>query len=82
MALQRYQELILPFAKSQQGESKWVMQFFNPQTQWGIDVRNNLMWFATWTRLDQLGMFIGSKLGFSEKKLTMPEYPWPNLSPA
>ena len=75
-ALQRYEEIMLPFAKSQQGGSA-AMQMMNPQTAWGITIRNTIFGFVTWSRLDRLAMVMSAILGFSEKKVALPDYPWP-----
>ncbi|MCJ1478999.1 hypothetical protein MMC13_007683 [Lambiella insularis] len=66
-AVRRYEEILLPFAKSSQGFSG-VMQVFNPQTAWGIGVRNAIFGFVTWTRLDRLAVAGAAALGFTEKK--------------
>ena len=76
MALERYADIMLPFAKGSQG-GDCGMQLANPQTQWGINVRNRILGFVTWTRLDRLVMTGAVALGFTEKKLPMPDYPWP-----
>ena len=41
-ALARYEDILLPFAKSSQGSS-YAMQLFNPQTAWGITLRNTIL---------------------------------------
>lgn len=75
-ALKRYEELMLPFVKAQQGDSS-AMQWVNPQTWWGIQIRDWILWFVTKIKLIELGMLVAVKLGFTEKKLQMPDYPWP-----
>jgi 2-polyprenyl-6-methoxyphenol hydroxylase-like FAD-dependent oxidoreductase len=75
-ALERYEEILLPFAKSSQGGS-YAMQLFNPQTLWGIGIRNSILSFVTWTRLDRLALTLSSVLGATEKKVPMPDYQWP-----
>lgn len=75
-ALKRYEELMLPFVKGQQG-GDIAMQLLNPQTQWGIGVRNMVLRFVTGTKLDKLAMTVAAKLGFTEKKFPMPDYQWP-----
>lgn len=76
-ALDRYEAIMLPFARSSQGGGDNAMQLLNPQTQWGIRIRNAVLGFVTGTRLDRLAMTVASALGFAEKKVAMPEYPWP-----
>jgi len=76
-ALERYEEIMLPFAKSSQGGGG-AMQLFNPQTQWGIRIRNAIFGFVTWTRLDRLAVAGASALGFTDKKFPMPDYQWPD----
>ena len=75
-ALMRYEGTMLPFAKSQQGGDN-AMQYLNPQTLWGIRIRNAVLGFVTGTKLDRLAMAAASALGFTEKKAPMPDYPWP-----
>jgi 2-polyprenyl-6-methoxyphenol hydroxylase-like FAD-dependent oxidoreductase len=75
-ALERYEGIMLPFAKKSQGGDN-AMQLLNPQTQWGIRIRNAILSFVTWTKLDRLAIAVASALGFAEKKVPMPEYQWP-----
>lgn len=76
-ALKRYEELILPFAKASQGGT-YAMQLLNPQTQWGIQIRNTILSFVTKAKLDMLSINVAAALGFTEKKLVMPDYQWPD----
>ncbi|KIM96408.1 hypothetical protein OIDMADRAFT_148276 [Oidiodendron maius Zn] len=75
-ALERYEEIMLPFAKNSQGGNT-AMLLLNPQTQWGIRIRNGILGMVTWTKLDRLVMTAASALGFTEKKVSMPDYQWP-----
>ncbi|KAE9365900.1 FAD/NAD(P)-binding domain-containing protein [Stipitochalara longipes BDJ] len=75
-ALERYEAILLPFAKSSQGGS-YAMQLFNPQTSWGIAIRNTIFGLVTWTKLDRLALAATSVLGFTEKKAPIPDYGWP-----
>jgi 2-polyprenyl-6-methoxyphenol hydroxylase-like FAD-dependent oxidoreductase len=75
-ALRRYEDIMLPFAKSNQG-GEGAMQWVNPQTWWGIGIRNWVFWGVTATGLDKLVMMMAAKLGFTEKKCPMPDYQWP-----
>ena len=75
-ALENYENILLPFAKSSQG-GDGMMQLFNPQTTWGLRIRNTLLGFVNWTRLDTLAMAGAQTLGFTEKKVALPDYPWP-----
>ena len=74
--LERYEKIMLPFAKSSQGGGN-TMQLVNPQTLWGIRIRNASLGFVTWTKLDRLAMAVASALGFTGKKVSMPDYQWP-----
>ena len=76
-ALQRYESLMQPFVKSQQGGDNQAMQYLNPQTERGIWVRNIILGLVTGLKVDRIGMWVAAKLGFTEKKLDMPPYPWP-----
>ena len=75
-ALERYGDIMVPFVKTQQGTDN-AMQILNPQTLWGIRIRNAVLGFVTWWRLDRLAITVGAALGFTEKKAPMPDYPWP-----
>lgn len=75
-ALERYEGILLPFAKGQQGGDS-AMQLLNPQTPWGISIRNAILGFVTWAKLDRLAITTASALGFTEKKVPMPDYQWP-----
>ncbi|KXL50765.1 MAG: hypothetical protein FE78DRAFT_75099 [Acidomyces sp. 'richmondensis'] len=77
-ALKRYEQLMLPFVRSQQGDDT-VMQMLNPQTSWGLGVRNAVLRLVTGTKLDRLVMATAAKLGFTDKKLTLPDYQWPDV---
>ena len=75
-ALKGYEEILQPFVRSQQGNDN-AMQLLNPQTWWGIRIRNAILGFVTWAKLDRLAMAVGAMLGFTEKKVPMPDYQWP-----
>ena len=74
-ATKGYEDILLPFAKGGQGNDN-AMQWLNPQTWWGIRIRNAVLGFVTWAKLDKLAMAIASVLGFTEKKVAMPDYQW------
>ena len=75
-ACKAYEESMLPYARSQQYGGNGL-QYLNPQTQWGITVRNTAMRAATGLMLDRAVMTASAWLGFTEKKLAMPDYQWP-----
>lgn len=76
-ALARYEALMLPFVKAQQGDIDNAMQYMNPQTWWGIKIRNAIARFVTGLYLDRLAMMAAAWWGYTEKKLEMPSYEWP-----
>ncbi|CAF1475906.1 unnamed protein product [Adineta ricciae] len=76
-ALKQYEELMLPFAKDSQGGLPNAPQLLNPQTQWGIRLRNTILRLVACTKLDKLSMALAVVLGITEKKLLMPDYKWP-----
>lgn len=79
VACGRYEELMLPFMQKQQGgDSPVPMRLLNPQTWWGIMIRDVVLRFAVWSGLVAMAMRVSAALGFSEARLEMPEYPWPN----
>jgi len=75
-ALTQYEQLLLTFARASQ-RNDIAMQLLNPQTQWGISIRNAVIWFITTTKLDQLAVLAAAKLGFTERPFALPEYQWP-----
>lgn len=75
-ALTQYEQLLLTFARASQ-HNDIAMQLLNPQTQWGISIRNAVVWFITTTKLDQLAVLAAAKLGFTERPFALPEYQWP-----
>lgn len=76
-ALDAYEKIMLPFAKSEQHDGGWGMRLMIPQTQMAINIRNVILSFVSWAKLDQWGMLIAYRLGFGEKKVAMPDYQWP-----
>jgi len=76
LALEAYEGLMQPFVQSQQRSTN-MMRYLNPQTDWGIFARNTFMRVATFLMLDYFAMVGAAWLGFTEKKLVMPQYEWP-----
>lgn len=77
MALENYEAIILPFVKSSQGGTA-AMQLLNPQSWWGIKIRNLVLGIVTGLKLDSLAMAVASAVGFTEKKFDLPDYKWPS----
>ena len=75
-ALQRYEDILLPFAKGSQFSGSPI-QIANPQTWWGIKVRNVILRFVTFIKLDLVAITVASWFGFGEKKAPIPDYQWP-----
>lgn len=79
-ATKAYEELMLPFAKAQQSTmGDYAMQVLNPQTAWGLWIRNTILWALTKFKVDKIGVWVAGKLGVKEPRLKMPAYPWPAL---
>jgi 2-polyprenyl-6-methoxyphenol hydroxylase-like FAD-dependent oxidoreductase len=76
--LKAYEELMLPFVKTQQG-SDIAMQLLNPQSAWGLAVRNSLLRVVTTLKLDQLAMYASAWIGWTEKKPELPDFVWPDI---
>lgn len=76
MALESYEAIMLPFVKSSQGGSG-IMQLLNPQSWWGIKIRNFVLGLVTGLKLDRLAMAVASALGLAEKQVDFPDYKWP-----
>ncbi|KAF2223266.1 hypothetical protein BDZ85DRAFT_261289 [Elsinoe ampelina] len=74
-ALQRYEDTMLPFAKSQQSDDI-AMQLLNPQTQWGIGLRNTALRIVIGLRIDKVTTRAVAWLGITDKKLQLLEYQW------
>ncbi|KAM0709786.1 hypothetical protein Q7P35_003827 [Cladosporium inversicolor] len=78
VATKEYEDLMLPFVKKQQkGDVQFAMQLANPQTWWGISIRNAVLRVVIGSGLAGLGIRVSAWLGVSEAKIEMPEYPWP-----
>lgn len=76
-AAKRYEELLLPFMRKQQdGDSPVAMRLLNPQSRWGIQIRDMVLRFVVWSGVLEVVMRLSAVLGFSEARLVMPEYPW------
>ncbi|KAG9679600.1 FAD/NAD(P)-binding domain-containing protein, partial [Aureobasidium melanogenum] len=79
-ATKAYEELMLPFAKSQQGTlGDYAMQMLNPQSAWGLWIRNTILWALVAAKIDKIALWIAGKLGVKEPKIKMPVYPWPEV---
>ncbi|KAL8988434.1 MAG: hypothetical protein Q9169_008554, partial [Polycauliona sp. 2 TL-2023] len=76
MALKGYEDIMLPHV-NKMPNAEAPMQYMNPQTWWGIRVRNMILGTVTGLKLDKLAMMVGSAMGFTEGKVAMPDYPWP-----
>ncbi|KAI4173818.1 MAG: hypothetical protein LQ346_008340 [Caloplaca aetnensis] len=84
-ALKGYENIMIPHVNCLPGVETMDsgMQWMTPQTWWGISIRNVLLGVVTTLKLDKLGMLVASATGFAaEKKVAMPEYPWPVLNEA
>lgn len=79
-ALKRYEGLMLPFVKTSQINMPGAMQMLNPQTQWGINIRNVIMSSVTWLKLDKLMMSVAAMTGLGESKIDLPDYQWPAVN--
>ena len=75
-ALTQYEKLLMKFVRASQHDDI-AMQLLNPQTQWGITLRNAIIWFITTMKLPQLAVLTAAKLGFTERPFVLPEYRWP-----
>ncbi|KAL8954747.1 MAG: hypothetical protein Q9183_006952 [Haloplaca sp. 2 TL-2023] len=76
MAVQGYEDIMLPHV-SGMGNWESSMQYANPETWWGIWIRNTILGVVTGFKLDRLATMVASALGLSaEQKVAMPDYPW------
>ncbi|KAK0935937.1 hypothetical protein LTR29_012479 [Friedmanniomyces endolithicus] len=79
-ALREYEALMQPFVGNNDGAGGQAMQYLNPQTAWGIGVRDavlRVMGFIMWSGVAQLVLSVVVWSGWKEKKLAMPAYSWP-----
>ena len=76
-ALEQYEGFMLPVVKKSQG-GDGMMQMLNPQTRWGLRIRDAILGFVTWTKLDTMAIAAASVLGFTEQKFPLPDYQWPD----
>ena len=75
-ALEQYEGFMLPTVKKSQGDDG-MMQLLNPQTRWGLRIRDSILGFVTWAKLDTMAIAAAAALGFTEKKFDLPCYQWP-----
>jgi 2-polyprenyl-6-methoxyphenol hydroxylase-like FAD-dependent oxidoreductase len=79
-ATKAYEDLMLPFAKSEQGNiGDYAMQMLNPQSEWGLWVRNTILWAVTAAKIDRFVVWVAGKFGMQESKVKIPVYPWPEM---
>lgn len=76
-ALERYEAIMLPFVKSSQFGDGATWQLMNPQSWWGIKIRDLVLGLVIGLRLDRLAIAVASAVGFKEKKVELPAYKWP-----
>jgi hypothetical protein len=75
-AIQKYEAQMQPFVKENQGDFP-AMQLLHPQTQWGLNVRNWVLWAVAGLRIPQAAVWCMGTFGIVEKKFKMEKYPWP-----
>ena len=75
-ALKQYEGFMLATAKKYQDDDQ-IMQWLNPQTRWGLRIRDAILRFVFWAKLDTMAMAAASALGFKEEKTPLPDYQWP-----
>ena len=67
-----------PYVKAQGTGNIDAMQYLNPQTAWGLTVRDSILRIVGALRLDSIVPAVAAKLGLGgDEKLDMPEYAWP-----
>jgi 2-polyprenyl-6-methoxyphenol hydroxylase-like FAD-dependent oxidoreductase len=70
-ALTRYDEVFRPFVSECQRMPSGVFQMVNPQTKFGIGIRNTVLRVVYWSGLGKLMQGLGS-----EGKWKLPDYGW------
>lgn len=75
-AVKKYEDRIMPLVKDHQGDFP-AMQLLNPQTAWGLTIRNWLLWTVASLKIPQAVVWCMSTFGAAEKKFKMEQYPWP-----
>ena len=77
-ASERYEAIMAPFVKrSQSTMLRSILGMVNPQTAWGLWTRNTFLSWVSWLRVPQIATAVTVWLGVTEKKLALPDYPWP-----
>ncbi|TKA83801.1 hypothetical protein B0A55_00071 [Friedmanniomyces simplex] len=76
-ALKEYEALMQPYVRKDDGGGEQAMRYLNPQTWWGIRIRDAVLRVVGGLALDRLGLGLMAWMGWTEKKLAMPAYPWP-----
>lgn len=78
-ATKGYEEIMEPFIKSLGGdEDSGGQHYVHPQSWWGIALRNTVLGIVTRLRLDRMGFALAAMIGWSDDKIKMPEYQWPD----
>lgn len=77
-ASKAYDSLLRPYVKDNQGGEYGIyfVGLLSPQTWWGVNIRNAILRFISWARIDYYGVLIAAKLGLGDKGLKMPDYRW------
>lgn len=78
-ALERYQTIMLPYARSAQKLPPGAPQIANPQTQWGINILVGVLSWVAWLGLDKLLVRLASSIPAFGPGFVLPKYEWPTL---
>lgn len=74
-ALSAYQERMMPFVKKSQWDVDWPLRALNPQSAWGLAIRNAVFRVVYLTGVDKLMTKCAGWFG-GEAQLELPDYPW------
>lgn len=75
-ALNRYNEIILPFARSVQNIPSSMPAYVNPQSSLALSVVRNTLWFVSWSGITNLIAKVAGVTSLNKKYFTPPKYSW------
>lgn len=77
-AVKGYEDIMVPFIKKLGADDGEGIHWVNPQSWWGIVIRNTILGIVTRLRLDRLGVSVVALMGWKDDKIKMPDYQWPD----
>ncbi|KAG8624059.1 hypothetical protein KVT40_009035 [Elsinoe batatas] len=75
-ALQRYEDIMHPYAKKVQQIPRSMPKLANPMSAWGIKVQLAILSLVSWLKVDVFANWLQGFEVFKGKKFQLPEYTW------